>query len=286
MQHLEGTFPGVDGIQLFYQCWRPAAVPPRAALVSLHGNGAHSDHEAVVAEYLVPRGYAYYGMDLRGHGRSQGRRGHIRSWQDYRDDLAAFLALVAAREPGRPRFLLGVSMGALIALDYVLCAPGGPDLSGVVAQAPPIGRVGASPLRIALARALSRIWPTLTLDTKTDPAAVSRDAAFVEEVRSDPRWFSDVTVRLVSEALDARARVHARAAMLRVPVLILHGAADRVALPDGSRRLRAAAREGVVELREYEGGYHNLFHDTATPTVLADLDAWLSRHVPAAGPVG
>jgi alpha-beta hydrolase superfamily lysophospholipase len=151
----------------------------------------------------------------------------------------------------------------------------------VIAQAPPLGQVGVSPWLILVARVLSRARPTLALDTGTDPSAISRDAAVVHELQSDPRRFNKMTVRLGAELLDAVQRVHSRAAELRLPRLILHGTADRVALPDGSRRFAARAGTTVVELREHDGGYHNLFRDTCAAEVLADLETWLARRLGA-----
>src|SRR5688500_15800629 len=111
IEHGEDTLAGASGAALYYQWWRPMGTAPAAVMASLHGFGAHSDHEAVVAAYLAPRGYACYGLDLRGHGRSKGRRGDVATWQQYREDLHAFLRLVEGREGQLPRFLLGVSTG-------------------------------------------------------------------------------------------------------------------------------------------------------------------------------
>jgi alpha-beta hydrolase superfamily lysophospholipase len=279
VEHGESSFAAADGSALYYQWWRPGGAA-LAAVASLHGFGAHSDHETAVAEYLAPRGYACYGLDLRGHGRSAGRRGDVAAWSLYRDDLRAFLGLIEGREGAVPRFLLGVSAGGVIALDYVLHPPepGGQGLRGVAVQAPPLGQLGVSPLKVAAARLLARVWPTFTLDTETDPAAISRDPAAVRALRTDPLWFSKATVRYGAEFLAAVTRIQARAAELATPLLILHGTADRVALPDGSRRFFARVGHADKELREYDGGYHNLFLDTDAPTVLADLEGWLARH--------
>jgi alpha-beta hydrolase superfamily lysophospholipase len=256
-------------------------------VICIHGFGAHSDLLEPVGVSLARRGYACYAPDLRGHGRSVGRRGDVRAWREFRDDLDALLRLVAARESGVPLFLLGASAGALVVLDYALAprakptppALPPPALRGVVVQAPPLGRLGVSPARQALARALARIWPTFAVPLGQDLDAVSRDPAAVQALRADPRLLKKATARFGVALLDAVERVNAGAAAWSVPLLILHGTADRLATIDGSRRFYERVAYPDKELREYDGGYHDLFHDPDAARVLADLDAWLARHV-------
>ncbi|MGH7703703.1 MAG: alpha/beta hydrolase, partial [Gemmatimonadales bacterium] len=139
-EYQTGAFPGSGGLTLTYQSWRPRDRSPHAVVIAVHGLGDHSGLYAPGVEHLVPRGYAWYGFDLRGHGRSPGPRGHIQSWAEYREDLRAFLGLIGEMEPGRTRFLLGNSLGGLIVLDYALHYP--ESLDGVVAIGAPLGRIG------------------------------------------------------------------------------------------------------------------------------------------------
>ena len=145
--------------------------------------------------------------------------------------------------------------------------------------------------RQALARALARIWPTFAVPLGQDLEAVSRDHAAVQALRADPRLLTKATARFGVALLDAVERVNAGAAAWSVPLLILHGTADRLATPDGSRRFYDRVAYPDKELREYDGGYHDLFHDPDAARVLADVDAWLARRVAprgtaSAGPVG
>ncbi|HET9014551.1 MAG TPA: alpha/beta hydrolase [Thermomicrobiaceae bacterium] len=272
----EGYFAAPDGLDLYYQSWTSGAAPARGAVIIVHGIGEHSGaYDSVVAR-LVPAGYALYGFDLRGHGRSPGRRGFIRSWDDYRQDLAALARLVEAERPGARRFLLGHSMGGVIALDYALRYPDG--LAGVAAIAPAIGELGVSPGRLLLARVLSRLWPTFSLPTGLDSTTLSRDPRVVDAYRADPLVHNRGTARLGTEFGETIAWVQAHAADLRVPLLIQHGSADRLAVPDGSRRFVAQAGTADRELREYPDAYHQLHNDLDRDAVLDDLLDWLARH--------
>ncbi len=125
MNHREGTFRGHGGLELYYQCWRPEGTP-LAVLVLIHGFGEHSGRYMNVVNHLVPRGYAIWSFDHRGHGRSPGRRGFVRTWDEFREDIRLFLEMVRQQEGGLPVFLMGHSMGGLMVLEYALHHPGRP----------------------------------------------------------------------------------------------------------------------------------------------------------------
>jgi alpha-beta hydrolase superfamily lysophospholipase len=140
MQHTESTFQGAGGSLLYCQAWRPNG-PATAVIVGVHGLGDHSGGLRNIIGHVLPRGYAWYGLDLRGHGRSPGPRGHVGSWSDFLDDLHAFLLWVRGRAAGVPVFLLGHSLGGLICLDYAMQHPEG--LDGVIAISRPFALPGS-----------------------------------------------------------------------------------------------------------------------------------------------
>jgi alpha-beta hydrolase superfamily lysophospholipase len=271
MLHSTGTFIGRDGLALFRQSWRPSG-PARAAVVNLHGLGDHSGLHQALVDHLVSTDLVVHGFDLRGHGRSPGQRGYIRNWGDYREDLRAFLAATREAESGLPLAVIGNSLGGLIALEYVL--DGGNGLRGLVAIAPPLGDVGVPPLLMALGRVLSRVWPRFSLESGMDLSGLSRDPQAVAELLEDPLFHRRGTARLSTEVTAAIDRVQEAAPGLDVPTLLLHGGADRMVLPAGTRRFAARAGE-CCTLIEYPGAYHALSADLDAPRVLADLSAWL-----------
>ncbi len=184
MDHSEGTFVGAGGIHLYYQAWTPDG-PPRGVLAAVHGVAEHSGRYVNVVNALVPRGYVVVAYDQRRHGRSPGQRVHINRWQEYRDDLRAFLHLVGEQGPGHPMFIYGHSMGALVVLDYLLFYQDG--LRGAVISGAPLEPVGvAKPYLVAAARLLSPIIPRLPIKTHVDVTAISRDPEVVREYVNDP----------------------------------------------------------------------------------------------------
>ncbi len=224
MEHSEGFFHS-GGLDLYRQFWRPEG-EPRATLAIVHGLGEHSGRYGNVVAALVPQGYAIHAFDLRGHGRSPGPRGHVDSWADFRNDVGAFLQMVRETEGGRPLFLMGHSMGGLIVLEYVLHHPEG--LRGVIASAPGLSTEGLSASMIAMAQILSRIAPRLSLRTGLDAEGISRDPAVVQAYRNDPLVHDRGTPRAAVAGREAIEWTLAHAADLAVPLLIVHGTADRL----------------------------------------------------------
>ena len=151
VKHREGRFAGWDGSSLYYQAWTPSQSRPRAVLVNLHGLGDHSGLYPNLASYIPARGVALYAYDMRGNGRSPGQRAYLRSWQEYREDLQAFVARVREWEGDLPLFLLGNSLGGLVVLDYALDHAAG--LAGVIAAA--VGVWERFPI-VAILAAISR----------------------------------------------------------------------------------------------------------------------------------
>jgi alpha-beta hydrolase superfamily lysophospholipase len=173
---------------------------------------------------------------------------------------------------------LGNSLGGLVVLDYALERPTG--LRGVIAAAPPLGKLGVPPLLMALGRVMSRIIPRFSLQVGMDLTGLARDPAVVEAVLADPYFHRRGTARLSTEVTAAIARVQSSAERLSVPLLILHGSADRMVPPDGSREFIAKVRHPDHQLKEYPGGYHGLFADLNANEVLGDLHQWISARIP------
>ena len=276
MQHCEATFKGAGGLTLYYQSWHPTA-PAKAVLGMVHGLGSHSGLFSNIVQVLVPQGYAVYGFDLRGHGRSPGQRGYINRWLEFRQDLDSFWQLISSQNQALPCFVLGHSLGAIITLDYALYYP--KNLAGIITMAPALDPVGVSPVKLKIGRILSRTVPRFTLNTGIPQNAGSRDTSIVAAYTNDPLRHTKGTARLVTEFLQATQWIESHLDVLQIPVLILHGTADPVALPAGSRRLFEHIQLMDKEHREYAGAFHDLHNEINAPIVTRDITNWLDRQV-------
>ena len=282
LEYRNGSFAGVGDLPLFYQAWMPPdGQPKKAVLINLHGLGDHSGLYPNLASHFPARGIALYAYDMRGNGRSPGQRAYLRGWHEYRGDLHAFLASVRKWERDLPVFILGNSLGGLVVLDYALHYPTG--LSGVIAAAAPLGELGVPSFLMALGRLMSRIWPRFSLEVGMDLSGLARDPAVVEKVLADPLFHRRGTARLSTEVTAAIQRVQARAESFSVPLLILHGSADRMVPPGGSRSFFAKVQYPDREFREYPEAYHGLFADLNFDLVLRDVERWMEGRIPAGG---
>lgn len=275
MEHREGQFGGANGMELFYQCWQPEA-PPRAILAIVHGFGEHGGRYMNVVNHLVPKGYAVYALDHRGHGRSPGKRGHINGWSEFREDVRAFLGMIQRSLAGYPLFLMGHSLGGLVALEYALHYPEG--LAGVVASGPALAQTGVSPALVFLSRILSALLPSFGINTGLDAAGVSRDPAVVKAYQEDPLVHSMATARLGTEMTAAQMWTLSHAADWRVPLLVLHGTADRLVPIEPARNFFEQVPVADKRMIAYEGGYHEPHNDVIHEQVTADLESWLEAH--------
>jgi len=274
----ESWFRGAGGAELRYRVWRMID-EVRAVLVLVHGYGEHSGRYGNLVKPLVELGYGIYAYDHRGHGESPGDRGHIMSWGDYREDLQRFVSLVQEQEKDAPLFLYGHSMGGLIVLDYSIRHPEG--LVGVIVSGPPIQPVGvAEPYQVFLAKLLSRIRPTYSMSLGFDAPALSRDEAVVKAYEEDPLVHCVASVRWGTESLEAIEWVKTHAEALSLPVLLVHGGADRVSSAKGSRWLFEQLAMEDKTLRVYPGVYHEPHNDLEPEHLVEDVSKWLARHLP------
>jgi alpha-beta hydrolase superfamily lysophospholipase len=275
MKHCEGQIQRTGKLRLYYQSWLPFG-NKKGVVVIIHGLGSHSNLFYNLVQSLVPAGYAVYGLDLRGHGRSQGQRGHINSWSEFRDDLQAFLALIETLEQDSPRFMVGHSLGGLIVLDYVLRFP--LAVQGIITMAPPLGRIGVSSLKLKLGKAVSQIIPRFSVNVGLLETSLARDQNVLATLTQDPLMHSRASARLGHEFLAINDWIQAHIAHLQVPILMLHGGADKVSLPEGSRALFEQITFPDKEHYEYPESRHALHRDLDYPKIMADLQHWLDRH--------
>lgn len=275
IEHKETTFRGVGGVDLFVQTWEPVGAI-RGVVAVVHGISEHSGRYGYLVERLTKHGFAVAAFDNRGHGRSRGVHGHIDSWADYREDVRAFIRYVSAHFMRIPLFLYGHSLGALIVSDYVLFYPQG--LDGVILSGHPLQPTGAAkPYLVLIARILSRYKPLMALPLGVADDALSRDPAVVKAFGSDPLVHRKVTARWGVETLGAIDRVRARAGEIQLPLLVLHGGADRVNSAKGSEELFKLVSSTDKQLRIYPGGFHEPHNDLDRETVMSDVIGWLDE---------
>ncbi len=274
MQHIEGRFKSPRNAGIYYQAWLPEG-GVKAALLLVHGLGEHSGRYGNVVNRLVPLGYAIYALDHVGHGKSEGAREYVERFEDYTDTLAVYQAMVAGWQAGRPLFLLGHSMGGLIATVYLLDHQA--DFTGAVLSAPAIKVSGNIPqAAIVLSKILAVLAPKAGV-AALDTNLISRDPGVVAAYDADPLvCHGKTTARLGAELLKAGRRAAAEAGRISLPILILQGGGDKIVDPSGAQSLHDTASSTDKTLKMYPGLYHEIFNEPERAQVLQDVQAWLA----------
>ena len=280
MTHETGTVETADGLTLFARRWAPDWRPTRLVVALVHGVHEHSGRYAGLASDLMARGFAVWAVDLRGHGRSPGDRGQVAaSFDEFVRDAEALLGAASEAADGLPVVLLGHSMGGLVAARTVQ-ERGADGLAGLVLSSPALA-VDAPPLLSALAPHVARWLPNAPV-TRVDLSKLSHDPTVERTYREDPlTTVQGVRARLGWEIVRATERVRERPEAFALPLYLLHGTADVVTDPAGTRWLAEHA-PGDVTLRLYDGLYHETLNEDDRDRVVADLADWLeARAVPA-----
>jgi acylglycerol lipase len=273
----EGTFESA-GLQIFFRSWRPA-VPPRAAVVIVPGFNSHSAYYAWTAGQLVAERLAVYAIDLRGRGKSDGERFYVDTFDDYVSDVSNAVALVKSREPGVPLFLLGHSAGGVVACLFALDHQA--ELAGLVCESF-AHQLPAPDFALAVFKGLSHVAPHAhILHLKNED--FSRDASVVAAMNTDPLIAHETQpTRTLAAMVRADERLKTQFPLMTLPVLILHGTADKATRPSGSQFFYETTGSKDKTLKLYEGHVHDLLNDVGKESVMTDIKAWIGRHLPHA----
>ncbi len=261
MRHREGSFKGKGEYNIYFQRWLPEGAP-RAILMVAHGFGEHSGRYQNLVEYFIPLDYSIYALDHRGHGKSDGERVHVDSYDDYITDLKTFFDLIRKENPGEDVFLVGHSMGASIATAYAAQYQG--ELAGLVLSGGGLATDKAPPRPAGLELA----------DT------LSRDPAVVEAYRNDPLVFHGTPPAGRDSAMaQMRDRLPEMARSITLPILVMAGAASPLGDGPRSEALFEAVSSPDKTLKLYPELLHEIFNEPEWPDVMADLEAWLDKHI-------
>jgi len=271
----EESFSGVGGLNIFFRSWHPEG-KPRAVLVIVHGFNSHSGQYLWAADRFAASGYAVYALDQRGRGKSEGDRFYVEKVEDYVDDVATFVALAKSREPRLPVFVLGHSAGGVISCVYTLDHQ--KEIDGLICESFAL-KVPAPELLLKTVKWLAGRFPRLPV-LKLPNTGFSRDAKVVESMNKDPLIAKEIQPAItVAAMLRANERLESEFPRIRLPVLILHGAADTVTLPIGSKMFQEYAGSDDKTLKIYPDHVHDLLNDIGKEKVIADIMGWMSPRI-------
>ncbi len=273
MHHTESTFTSFDGLSIYRQGWLPDGTQ-RGVVLLFHGLGEHSGRYAHVAAALVDAGYVVHALDHRGHGKSEGVRVYVKTYDEFQRDLLQFRRLVEAEHPGLPVIVMGHSMGGNLAVGHVLDHQ--PGVTALVLSGPALKLGDSLPKwQVKILLFIAKVAPKLRPQA-LDASTISRDPAVVAAYVADPLVYSGkVTAGLGAALIRAMRSFPGRYPSLRLPILLLHGTRDQLADIGGTKELERLAVNAQITSHYYEGLYHEVFNEPEQATVLADLAGWL-----------
>ena len=261
-----------DEVQILVRHWRPAE--PRAAVIICHGVNSHSGQYGWAAEQLVKAGFAVTALDLRGRGKSEGERYYVDTINDYVSDLGRAIGVSKARDPNLRQFLLGHSAGGVVSCSYVLDHPD--EVDGLICESFAF-QVYAPAIALSAVKGLSHLAPHAhVLRLKNED--FSRDPEWVRELNEDPLIYNEVQPsQTVAALVRADERLLKEFRRITLPLLILHGTADKATRPAGSELFHERAGSDDNMLKLYEGHYHDLLNDIGREEVMADIVDWIGQ---------
>lgn len=248
----------------------------RAIVIMVHGLGEHIGRYSALADKFIKEEIGFIGVDLPGHGRSDGSRGHIRDYKLLYEMADILCRESANRFPGTPLFIYGQSLGGGIVLNYLLKKD--PEIYGAIITSPWLKLAfEPSPSKKKLAAMIKKIIPSMTMSNGLITEHLSRDGNVVKEYHDDPLVHDRISVSLIDGAFSAAAEAIGEASSLKKPVLIMHGTHDKICSSAGSTEF--ASKTGMVQLRLWEGGFHELHNDLNKSDVFDYTISWINSRL-------
>lgn len=272
----ESAFKGVGGLKIFTRSWQPEG-KTRGVVVIVHGLNSHSGQYLWVGEQFAAKDLAVYALDLRGRGRSEGERYYVEKLEDYSEDVATLVRIAKSENPGVPVFVLGHSVGGVISCLYTLDHQ--TEIDGLICESFAYD-LPVPEIALLFIKGLSYITPhTHVFPLKNE--VFSRDPLVVDSMNNDPLIQGESQPAQTSKAIiDAADRLSEEFPLITLPVLILHGTADKATNPSGSQFFYDNTGSTDKTLKLYEGHYHDLLNDLDKEVVMADIIDWIDARVP------
>ncbi|MCH2044509.1 MAG: lysophospholipase [Saprospiraceae bacterium] len=274
MKHFEFSFKNPSGIKLYGQGWEPVKNKPRAAVLIIHGLGEHSGRYQHVAEAFVKRGFAVFANDRAGHGKSKGKRGHAKRYEDYFDDVNKLHAEAVRKYADIPCFAYGHSMGGNVVLNYMLSKKR-TGLAGIISTGAALELNFEPPkFKLFLGKIMLSLYPAFTERNGLDLQQLSRDPEVIKAYQNDPLVHDKVTAITGIGILNYGKKALEKVGKVNLPLLIMHGGDDGITSAKGSEKFANKA-QGDVTLKIWEGLRHEIHNEPEQREVINTMIDWM-----------
>ena len=274
VMHSETQWVACDGTPMHAVRWQPDS-EPKLVVCLIHGLGEHSGRYASMAEYYASHGIEVVSFDLRGHGKSEGQRGHSDDFSQMIKDIDRFLYQASKIDIDKPHFIYGHSLGGTLAIKYALSHPG--EYKGVVLSAPMLKPAFAPPQwKVRLGRCIQSIWPTLSLSNEVDVHTLSRDKLVIDNYKDDALTHDRISAKFGTQLLEEGEKLLGEASLIDFPLLIMHGDADQLTCHKASTLFSECAGSQCT-LKIWEDFYHELHHEPGKEDIFNYCIDWMKQ---------
>ncbi|HHY63147.1 MAG: lysophospholipase [Bacillota bacterium] len=272
-----------DGVELFCRVWKGVslegepALKARSTIVIAHGLADHSGRYEHVAKFFAQKGYVVYAYDHRGQGKSEGVRGHVNKFSQFYDDLWFVIRRAKGRNPGKKCFLVGHSMGGLIALGYAARRP--KTINGLIVTSPCLAlRMRVSPIKKGFGTFMSWLFPKMAVDTGIAAEGLSHDSNVVEAYKKDPIRYPKITTKFYVEFDKAMKNVQSLAKSIVTPCLFMPGGDDPICSTEATIKFYENVPETTdKKLIVWDGLYHEIMNEPEKDKVLDTMAQWIAE---------
>ncbi|MEM1119350.1 MAG: lysophospholipase [Bacteroidota bacterium] len=260
-----------DQLKIYAKEWKVAF--PKAVIALIHGLGEHCNRYNHMAEYFAQHNLAMIGYDRRGHGQSEGKRGHTPSYDNLLDEVDQLLTITKERYPVAPIFMYGHSMGGNILLKHLISR--NPRVKGAIASAPFIEFPNNPPsVLIFIGRVMRKIYPAFTQNNGLNADDISKNKKEVEKYKNDPLVHDKITSATGIGMIEVAKELESFAGDIKIPTLLMHGNEDNITAHLGSKKF-AKRVQGKVTYKEWEGAFHEIHNEEIQRDVFDYAINWI-----------
>jgi len=265
-----------DGSKLMYYSWLPNK-KIKLAIGIIHGLGEHSSRYDIFAKYFCKKGYGVYSIDLRGHGNSEGKRGHISNFNKLINDSEEMFINIRKKNLNIPIVMFGHSLGGCIALNY-LCENQSKEINLAIISSPWLKTVLEPPKFILyIQKILVGLFPSLTLNNRLNPYDLSKDTNSIEEYINDPLVHNKISLKMFSEVNKAIDQIENNSKKINIPILLVHGKKDKIISFKGTENISKKINNSKFIL--YKSVFHEPHNDLEKNIVLANYSNFIKKNI-------
>lgn len=276
IKHFELMKKSDDNNSLYIQGWYPEK-DSKAVICFVHGLGEHSGRYMDFARFLVKNNIAVVALDLHGHGKSEGKKGHIASYQLLMNDITILINHAKTRFTGIPCIIYGHSMGGNLVLNYVLRH--NINYDAIIASAPWLKLPEKPPVyKLAMAWIMNNLWPEFTQSNGIDNTFLSHSKDIIDKYREDPLVHDRISARMFVEIYQAGRWALENADKLDIPLLIMHGSDDHITSYQASRELASRISKDCI-FKSWEGFYHEIHNEPGREQAYQYVLEWVNTTI-------